>query len=156
MPSPQTSTKCNQLLHLFFFSLNKERNSKMKNHWVWQIPEQQLNINEEINDEKCVKAILQWVGIKQKFAFSLHVPKWFLCNCNQKIMAGCGEVSHGWLNSPHGFDKQLLQDVCEVNTHLCVLHTTTFARKRQYLNKQCQTKHFIHNLSFFKFFQQDL
>lgn len=46
----------------------------MKNLWIWQIPEQQLNINEEINDEKGVKAIFQRVGTKQKFVISLRGP----------------------------------------------------------------------------------
>lgn len=46
----------------------------MKKLRIWQIPEQQLNINEEINDKKCVKAIFQQIGTKRKFVISLYNP----------------------------------------------------------------------------------
>lgn len=61
MTSPLDSYEVQPATFFFFFNLflNKQRNSKMKNLRVWQIPGQQLNINEEIHDEKCVKAIFQ-------------------------------------------------------------------------------------------------
>ena len=31
----------------------------MKNLWIWQIPEEQLNINEETDDEEYVQVIFQ-------------------------------------------------------------------------------------------------
>lgn len=43
-----------------------------------------MNINEEINDEKCVKAIFQYVGTKQKVVISLPSPSVILGNWNEK------------------------------------------------------------------------
>lgn len=49
---------------------NKLRNNKKKILWIWKIPEQQLNVSEEINNKENLTGTFQYTWTNQKGFFS--------------------------------------------------------------------------------------